>query len=293
MQDQPRREGAKFWRDREFLNLELLRATYITHTFCRHVHEGFAIGVIEAGAETFDYRGASHVAPARSLVVVNPGEVHNGASASTLGWTYRMLYPHVDLLRWAASEVTGGPHDIPFFPTPVVHDPHLARRLQHMHMTLEESPSILERETCLLQTLGHLIVRHADDHPVAQVAGHAHRAVRRVRDYLQACYGDNITLDQLAQVAQMSSFHLVRLFSKEMGLPPHAYLTQVRIERAKVLLSQGNAIADVASTTGFADQSHFTKRFKRVVGVPPSQYMREQSSGDRICKPKASTAVIF
>ncbi len=130
------REGAKFWRDPELHDLELLRATYINHTFSRHIYEGFAIGVIEAGAETFDYRGASHIAPAQSLILVNPGEVHTGASASPKGWTYRMLYPHADLLRWAATEVTGRSRDTPFFPTPVVYDPALARSLQRMHFTL-------------------------------------------------------------------------------------------------------------------------------------------------------------
>ncbi len=144
--------------------------------------------------------------------------------------------------------------------------------------TLEASPSMLERESCLLKTLGDLIVRHADDHPVASVISRSHRAVKCVRDYLHGCYGNHVTLDQLAQVAQMSPFHLVRLFSKEMGLPPHAYLMQVRIERAKVLLSQGAPIVHVACETGFADQSHFTKRFKRIVGVPPSQYMHESSN---------------
>lgn len=58
--------------------LELLRATYVTHTFAPHTHEGFALGVIEAGAQVFCYRGARHVAPAGCLVAINPGELHTG-----------------------------------------------------------------------------------------------------------------------------------------------------------------------------------------------------------------------
>ena len=56
-------------------------------------------------------------------------------------------------------------------------------------------------------------------------------------------------------------------------MPPHLYLTQVRIERAKTLLTEGLPPAHVAAETGFVDQSHFTKRFKRIVGVTPGQYI--------------------
>lgn len=76
--DKLKREQVKFWLQPEWDNLELLHATYITHAFARHVHETFAIGVIEKGAEAFSYRGGKHIAPAGSIVVINPQEVHTG-----------------------------------------------------------------------------------------------------------------------------------------------------------------------------------------------------------------------
>ncbi|MBI1877856.1 MAG: helix-turn-helix transcriptional regulator, partial [Chloroflexi bacterium] len=74
-------------------------------------------------------------------------------------------------------------------------------------------------------------------------------------------------------ISNLSPFHLLRAFRAELGLPPHAYLTQIRIERAKALLAQGWPVAQVAFETGFADQSHLTKRFKGIVGVAPGQYL--------------------
>ncbi|MGE5598408.1 MAG: AraC family ligand binding domain-containing protein, partial [Bacteroidota bacterium] len=94
-------ERAKFWRDTTLGGLELLRASYITHAFAPHTHEGFAIGVIEAGAEGFSYRRSYHVAPAGTMVVINPGERHTGEAAARTGWTYRMLYPEARLLQRA------------------------------------------------------------------------------------------------------------------------------------------------------------------------------------------------
>ena len=76
MKYQSHQEQVKFWLAQDLNNLELLRANYISHTFSRHTHDGYAIGVIERGAETFYYRGKTHTAPAGSLVVINPGEIH-------------------------------------------------------------------------------------------------------------------------------------------------------------------------------------------------------------------------
>ena len=270
---QPTAEQTKFWLAQDVGNVELLRATYITHSFTRHVHEGFAIGIIEGGAEAFYYRGAMHVASAGSIVLINPGEVHTGHAAGQTGWTYRMLYPEADLLRQAASNVAGRPRDIPYFPQPIIKDAYLTGLIRNLHIVLEQSVSPLERQTHFLETLGQLVLRHADDRPSAAPPTGEHRAVKRARTYLEGHYPENVSLIQLAEVSDLSPFHLTRIFSQTVGLPPHAYLTQVRISRAKSLLQQGWSIAQVAFETGFADQSHLTRHFKRIVGVTPGQFI--------------------
>ncbi|HEX8954269.1 MAG TPA: AraC family transcriptional regulator [Polyangia bacterium] len=97
-------------------------------------------------------------------------------------------------------------------------------------------------------------------------------AVARTRDALHERFADEVPLEQLASLAGMSKCHLVHLFHKEMGLPPHAYQIQLRVARARVLVAAGVPLAEVATMTGFADQSHLTRLFKRVVGMPPGQY---------------------
>jgi len=91
------REQAIYWRATDLGNLDLLRATFVKHAFARHAHEGYALGVIERGAETFRYRGASHRAPAGSVVLINPGEAHTGQAAEASGWSYAMFYPEAEL----------------------------------------------------------------------------------------------------------------------------------------------------------------------------------------------------
>jgi AraC-like DNA-binding protein len=88
---------------------------------------------------------------------------------------------------------------------------------------------------------------------------------------------ENLSLEMLAVIAGCTSFHLMRLFKKHLGMSPHSYLVQLRLERAKELLSQGNPIADAALRAGFSDQSHLTRRFKQRYGLTPGTYLQQKS----------------
>ncbi len=82
-----------------------------------------------------------------------------------------------------------------------------------------------------------------------------------------------MTLSELAHLVGLSPFYVLRVFEQEVGLPPHAYLESVRIRRAQRLLVCGTPIAQVVGDLGFSTQSHFTHRFKRLLGVTPGQYV--------------------
>jgi len=267
------RERARFWRLPDLHGLEVLHATYLTHTFARHTHDGFVVGIIERGVEAFYYRGATRLAPAGSIVVVEPGEMHTGQAGSRLGWTYRVLYPEAVLLQRAAVALGGSPDRVPSFPA-VIEDPALYALFQQLHATLDGSASALERESGLTLALARLVARHGDSRLALPSTGRERGAVELVRHYLETHYGENPSLDELARLAGLSPFHLLRVFRRALQLPPHAYLTGVRIARAKALLAAGWPVARVATETGFVDQSHLTRQFKRLVGVTPGQYAR-------------------
>ncbi|HEX2905679.1 MAG TPA: AraC family transcriptional regulator [Phototrophicaceae bacterium] len=270
----PTPESAKFWHDPALHQLELLRATYITHVFAPHAHEGFAIGIIEAGAQTFIHQGRNTlVMPAGCVAIVNPGETHIGKATTEAGWTYRMFYPDAAVLQTVASELHGRTADVPFFPDSVIFDPLVFHSIRAMHTALEDPhTSHLERETLLLQTLARLILRHADYRPAAATVLLETALMRKVRDYLRDHYAENVSLSQLAAQVSLNKSYLIRAFRRAYGLPPHAYQNQVRIEQAKHLLLAGLPVADVAAATGFVDQSHLTRRFRQIVGVPPGKF---------------------
>ncbi len=97
-------------------------------------------------------------------------------------------------------------------------------------------------------------------------------SVRRAREFLLANLAEKVTLDDLADHAGTDKFHLCRAFSRELGMPPYAFLTRARIARACILLRRGAAAADVAPRVGFCDQSQLHRHFVRVVGCTPGAY---------------------
>ncbi|NJL87128.1 MAG: AraC family transcriptional regulator [Leptolyngbyaceae cyanobacterium SM1_1_3] len=265
-------ESVTFWRDPVLADMEVLKATYVTHSFSRHSHEGYAIGTIESGAEAFTYRGMTYQAPAGTLVVIHPGEVHTGYAGQASGWQYRMIYPPCALVQQAAEELGLPAGQVPFFPQPVIHDRALVQKFQAFHLALEQGASPLERESRLLWLAASMIQRHGERRsPKPQIYRGAAIAVQ-LKTYLYDHYAEAITLDHLAQTVNMPPLRLLRLCRREWGLPPHQYLIQIRVQQAKRLIATGLPLAVVAADTGFADQSHLTRHFKRWVGVTPGQY---------------------
>jgi AraC-like DNA-binding protein len=258
-----------------FGDLRLLRATYVTQAFPRHFHEDFPLGVIERGALGFYYRGENVIAPEGSINLANPGEAHTGHAVVEAGWTYRMFYFDTEVLQNIMEGITGKSGRLPFFRQGVLNDPELAEQIFRIHLALDgSSVSRLEEEIMILDMLTQLILRHEDDQPALYRAVPDHGAVKRVREYINEHYSENISLERLARIASLSPFHLVRIFRRETGLPPHAYLNQIRINLAKILLSKGKDIADVAFEVGFSDQSHLHKHFRHIVGITPGQYRK-------------------
>lgn len=263
----------KVWRIPSLNDLELLRAAHVTQSFPKHTHERYAVGVIERGALGFFYRGENVVAAPGDVNLCVPGEVHTGQPALPEGWSYRMFYLEARTLQRVAADVAVRPRELPFFQAGVLRDPFLARKIYGLHRLLEQPDTpLLEQETLLLGVLAQLITRHADAPlPVAR-EGREPRAVTQVKDYLEAHYAEAVSLETLSRQTQLSRYHLVRIFRKAVGVPPHAYLRQVRVAHAKTLLASGQTPAEVALATGFTDQSHLTRWFKRLWGFTPGQY---------------------
>lgn len=101
------------------------------------------------------------------------------------------------------------------------------------------------------------------------------RPVRRAVEMLRARLVESVTLDELADHAGLDKFHLCRAFRAQIGMPPHAYLTRLRVLRAKQLLAAGVRPSEVAPRVGLYDQSQLNRHFRRIVGATPGEFARE------------------
>jgi AraC family transcriptional regulator len=105
------------------------------------------------------------------------------------------------------------------------------------------------------------------------------RRVRRVLDYVEDHLSDDIAVADLASVAHLSVFHFTRAFASAVGMPPHRYVSQRRLERAKAMIvAGGTSIAQIALMCRFSSQSSFTRAFRRATGVTPAEYRRALGS---------------
>jgi AraC-like DNA-binding protein len=308
------RDSARYWRTPLLPGADLLTAEYHDHEFTPHWHDAYTIPVIEAGAETYRYQGAHFVADAGSVPVINPGELHTGSRAMDEGWRYRVLYAPVDFIHQLAEDIAGRPQPQPWFDADVIRDADLAVRLSRAHQLLEAGSNPqdndltddqgskmpgchsssgdprdghpqggrppgsdpLAAETAMLDALSTLLVRYGRTRPDALQPAADDTRIVTMKEHLTGDLAAPLTLAELAEAVGLSPFHAARLFTRTTGLPPHAWRNQVRLQRALAPLRAGASVTDVAAASGFTDQSHFTRHFRRMFGVPPGRW---QSAG--------------
>jgi AraC-like DNA-binding protein len=263
---------AKFWVDEDLSGVSLLRAAFGTLSFAPHVHSELVIAVTEEGAGRCTARGVSDVGTARSIMVFNPGEPHSGGVAGPAGWRYRGLYISGNVLQQICETMGRQPIAMPYFGSSIVDDPDVAGLLVRAHLALEDCDARLVRESLFLAGVATLFERHGRPRLRPVPVGRERRPVIRAVAYMRANLAADLTIDDLAACAALSPFHFVRSFRKVTGLPPHAYLTQLRLDRARRLLAEGEAPSAAALAVGFYDQSHLTRHFKRTYGITPGQY---------------------
>ncbi len=232
----------KLWRSRYLPSIEFFENTCKSFSLPRHFHDELELNLRQGNGWQLNYRGTIHSVPSETLVVTQPGESHQVDAPSDRQGTFRGLRVGIDLLQQVATEVAGRETELPLFPMPLVHDSNFNIQFIRVHQAVERSTSQLEQQTLTLDLLAQLILRHSENPPDLANLETEIQPVHNIRDYLEEHSDREISLEQLAQVANLSPFHLNRSFRQTFGMPPHAYQIQMRILRAKRLLRKNRSI---------------------------------------------------
>ncbi|WP_306189855.1 AraC family transcriptional regulator [Streptomyces sp. MK5] len=269
-------EQARHWRYEELPGVDLLRARYVRKEFVRHTHEHFVIAAIAEGVEVFHHRGADRYAGPGALALVNPDTPHTGRAGVPEGWRYGAVYPAPELVAEIAADTTGI-RGTPGFVSPVLEDPY-AVGLVHQVLRAADEGNALAADTLLRVAVTRLLRLNGGMLPQRQVRTAGARIAARARAVLEERMAEPPTLERLAADLGTSPFALLRAFRQAYGMPPHTWLTDARVRRARRLLDAGTAPAQAAADVGFTDQSHLSRHFSRIVGVPPGAYQRERKN---------------
>ncbi|MGW7451947.1 AraC family transcriptional regulator [Streptomyces sp. NPDC054787] len=273
--DEGRREWARHWQYAQLPGLDLLRAHYVRHTFPRHAHDGYVIAAVTGGIEEVGLPGGTVRAGPDSVVLINPEVPHSARAGAPEGWAYATLYPSRDLIAEVADEIATL-RGTPGFTADVVPDPQGARTITEVHRAAEAG-NALAADTLLRGAVARMLSRHAGPLPARAVRGAGGADAARARGVLEERMADPPSLEQLAAELGTSPFALLRAFRERYGMPPHTWLTDARVRRARRLLDAGTPPAEAAVTVGFTDQPHLNRHFTRIVGVPPGAYRRERA----------------
>lgn len=254
-----------------------MAAHFVAHVYHRHSHDTYSFGVTDEGAQAFRCRGGSHVSTAGLVMAFNPDDPHDGHAGRPGGFTYRMVHVDPETVRGVLGNIGS-----PLFITPVIHDPRLAARVRRAADAILSGADPL---TCqeALDALIRYVGRHATRAGRGDHAG-ATSSMDPLRDLLHASFAGYLTANDLVRAAGRSRFQVYRLFREQYGLSPSAYLRQLRLRAARRALAAGEPPGHVAAATGFADQAHLTRWFRRTYGITPATYQRASAPAERKCR---------
>jgi len=254
------------------LQLEAYHLSGIVQKFPNHFHDYYVIGFVEGGKRHLWCKNNEYDLSKGDLILFNPQDNHYCAPINQESLDYRALNINTDVMNKAVFEITGQ-HYTPHFAQSVVFQSDITESLRDLYRLIVDYAPKMEKEEALFFLLEQVLQEYStpyEDADILEPSTH----IKMLCTYMEDHFEDNITLDDLRSKTNFSKSYLLRIFTKQVGISPYRYLQTVRIEKAKKLLINGITPIDVASMTGFVDQSHFTKFFKEFIGLTPKQYQR-------------------
>lgn len=260
------REVRRLWRSAALPGLRVMLLDRVTRDW-RGATEAVAIALQQRGHSEVTVRGRTILATPGTVTICAPAEAYvvrrRGPS--------RSLVFHIEprlLERFGVAP--------PNAPLSHERSPALRHELRSLHRAVAANQSARIQRAAIARVASALEGRAPGEweraiDPVSEAVAAARAAIRRH-------LGEPLSIAELAESARVSPIALARAFKHEVGVPPHFFLTSLRVARALSLLESGHSIADTATQVGFADQSHLNRYFRRILGTTPARFLRAVSA---------------
>ncbi len=239
--------------------IEILYAYGHTVNFPKHTHPTFNIALVINQPFYSELDSKFVRAPIGSLCITNPEEIHATPCDNKMGNTFTTFYISPELLK----QINKGQEV--FFKDKVIYAPQLFSNLLYLSKNLDNPYLDIEKE--IVKNLKILVKNNTEPHSFIS------QEKRLLSRFIEESF-TNFSLDKTAQSFGMNKYKFLRLFKQETGLTPKNFAAIKRIEKAKELISKNNDLMSVALDSGFYDQAHMTKEFKRYTGVTPNTYQK-------------------
>jgi AraC-like DNA-binding protein len=240
-----------------------LRSVADSPDYAPHIHDTYSIGLLTEGGQIIRTGRKAETAFAGSVQFNEPYQVHENHRLACREFSFR----HIEISQTRLLQLLDG--RTPSARPNHINDRDLFQSLMRAYTNLTTDDNLLAHDEMLTGALMKLF-------PITEISRFkpelTPRLVSRIRDFLHANFMDSFTLDSLAELTQVSRVHVSRSFKQHIGLAPHEYLVQLRVACAKARIAEGMPIADAAAFSGFADQSHLTRHFKRITHLTPGAY---------------------
>ena len=248
--------------------LERIEAFFAGHAYDPHRHDTYAVGYTLGGVQSFDYRGAKADSLPGNVLVLHPDEVHDGRAGANVGFHYRMMYVEPRLVRDALGSRA---KSLPFVRAAVLADDRLMAALRPALGELDRRLEPLESDQGVLAIAEALLALDPSARGRSLSATCA-IAVERTRQFLEENFERVVASEELEALTGLDRYSLARHFRTRLGTSPYRYLTMRRLDRARRHIREGDSLADAAAASGFADQSHMARQFKRAYGLSPGRW---------------------
>jgi len=253
------------------------KCRYSNFSYPRHFHEEYLVEIVIKGKNKFYCNGKNVWAQPGNIVLINPGEIHDGTAPKDEVLEYKVFYVDPAVLHELFCEQYNSQALSSInFSQCLVNDALLFQKINiYFDKLQQEHTDSLEASEFYYEMMACLMSRYSTLRTVGGKSSLYYQSnLDTLKEYINDNIGDKLLLKDLSRISAISPFHLLRIFTCNTGITLHKYITVKRIERSKQMLRSKQQIGDISNTLGFSDQSHFTRHFKKMVGTTPAEFQK-------------------